>query len=78
MEVTNEYRRLKQKMAILELEGANWLLFDLMDFIAEVEDEPERSHTAKLLLISVLRERYKQLLKSYEPENPSQAKLFSI
>ncbi len=74
-----ELRRTKVKLALFDQEGADWLLFDLIDTMDELEGfQTCRSEESKLLILSLLRARYKQYIKTHTPEDPSQTKLFAV
>lgn len=78
MEVNNECRRLKQKMTLLELEGANSLLFDVIDIISDLHDEDDWSTESKLMIVSILKTKYLEQWEKCKIPNPSQGKLFIV
>lgn len=75
----NELRRLKIKLALLDIEGVSWLLGDMVDLVEEdVSDYQGRPYTdkGKIFLIEKLKSDYKKELKELEPEDKKQQKLF--
>lgn len=78
MEVTNEIKRTRKKLKLLENEeGVNWLLFDLIDEINKQmnEDEPV-PESEKVKLIKQLTKKYQSFLKKNCPEDPKQTKIW--
>lgn len=73
--ITNEIKRLRIKVELLQKEGCNSLLMDIIDLCKKSSLRLE-SEYEKLLLIDELEDNYKQKLKVLLPENSKQQKLF--
>lgn len=78
MDTTNEIKRARQKMEILDTEGANQLLFDFLEFMATVDDVDYGAFTeqGKIWLIREFRKNYSVFLEENKPKDAKQTTLF--
>jgi hypothetical protein len=76
MEITNQLRRTKAKLSMLQGEEAPifQVLFDLLDVVADYHDQ-KYNPKLKQMWVDNLKENYKMEIRKLTPENPKQKKL---
>ncbi len=76
----NEIRRTKIKLAMLhDKEALNWLLFDLIDLIYDINEYGDKAivtNEKKMMMIATLKTTYKRIIEDNSPKDKKQQKLF--